>query len=396
MTSEDFQAGLHRAEHHIDYFLNLISSRLGLDHDRVLGSPYSFPLLARYLDQRGGQLNDPATQDRLLYWYVHTMLWGRYAGSTESILNQDLAAIEEDEGALDRLVGHLRRQRGDLSLHPNDFMGWSRGARFYPLLYMLTRVFGSQDWDSGVELRKNLLGKLAGLQLHHIFPKARLYDAGFLKPDVNALANFTFLTQETNLRISDADPTIYLAEIAARDPSLLESHWIPMDPALWQIERYLDFLAERRSLLAEGGNQFLERLYRSEIPAAPDAVLSDAQVILGQTPIAGSIDSDDELQELIDLNSWIGGLGLPLGTVEYELVDEATGRPLAVLDLAWPEGLQPGLSQPVAILLDEAIETEQAANAAGYRFFVNIPAFKEDVTDEFLGGSEDIVEQERA
>ena len=82
--------------------------------------------------------------------------------------------------------------------------------------------------------------------------------------------------------------------------------------------------------------------------------------------------------------------------MEYELVDEATGRPLAVLDLAWPEGLQPGLSQPVAILLDEAIETEQAANAAGYRFFVNIPAFKEDVTDEFLGGSEDIVEQERA
>ena len=42
----------------VDYLLNLISSRLGLDHERVLGGRYSFPLLARYLDQRGGKLTD--------------------------------------------------------------------------------------------------------------------------------------------------------------------------------------------------------------------------------------------------------------------------------------------------------------------------------------------------
>ena len=72
-------------------------------------------------------------------------------------------------------------------------------------------------------------------------------EGGMIRPPIcpGNRNRYTFLTQETNLRISDADPTIYLAEIAARDPSLLESHWIPMDPALWQIERYLDFLAER-------------------------------------------------------------------------------------------------------------------------------------------------------
>ena len=64
----------------------MISSRLGLDHDRVLGSRYSLPLLSRYLMQRGGHLNDYIERDKLLYWYVHTFLWGRYAGSTESFL----------------------------------------------------------------------------------------------------------------------------------------------------------------------------------------------------------------------------------------------------------------------------------------------------------------------
>ncbi len=38
---------------------------------------------------------------------------------------------------------------------------------------------------------------------------------------------------------------------------------------------------------------------------------------------------------------------LPAGELRYELVNPETKEPIAVLDLAWPEGLQPGLSQPV-------------------------------------------------
>jgi hypothetical protein len=78
VSVSDFHEGLLRAEHHIDYFLNLIASRLGLDHDRVLGSRYSFPLLVRYLEQRGGKLSNHRERDKLLYWYIHNILWGRY------------------------------------------------------------------------------------------------------------------------------------------------------------------------------------------------------------------------------------------------------------------------------------------------------------------------------
>ncbi|MCO5177704.1 MAG: DUF262 domain-containing protein [Thermomicrobiales bacterium] len=88
----DVQRGLEQSEggQVIDTLLNLVSSRLGLDHDRVLGSRYSFPLLAHYVVRRGGRLSDARERDKLLYWYVHTFLWGRYAGLTESVLNQDL------------------------------------------------------------------------------------------------------------------------------------------------------------------------------------------------------------------------------------------------------------------------------------------------------------------
>ena len=61
-----FQNGLQQAEKAVDALLNLISGRLGLDHDRVLGGVYAFPLMARYLMQRGGHLADYRERDNLL------------------------------------------------------------------------------------------------------------------------------------------------------------------------------------------------------------------------------------------------------------------------------------------------------------------------------------------
>lgn len=149
-----FQQGVKRAEDHVDLLLNTIAGRLGLDHGDVLGSPFSLPLLCRYLELRNGKMPGSKERDKLLYWYVHSYLWGRYAGSTESVLAQDLRLIDELTGALDRLIGQLRQNRGDLRIQADDFRTWSRGSRFYPLLYMLTRVHGARDLDSGLELRK--------------------------------------------------------------------------------------------------------------------------------------------------------------------------------------------------------------------------------------------------
>lgn len=381
VTPSEFKDGLERAERHIDSILNLIASRLGLDHDRVLGSAYSIPLMSRYLEQRGGKSDHAQEADRLLFWYVHTMLWGRYAGSTETVLNQDLAAIEDNEGALDRLIEQLRKDRGDLRVHPSDFSGWSRGARFYPLMYLLTRVHGARDWESGIELKQHLLGRHTTLHLHHIFPKARLYDAGYERMEVNALANFTFLTADTNIRVSDRDPAEYLPEFRDKNPGVLESHWIPMDEDLWRVERYREFLAARRQLLAEAANSFLQDLAGGLVTAEEfETSIFDREAAY----VPGGVEDDAELNELVECNEWVVSQGLPEGELLFELVDEETGAVLANLDLAWPEGLQPQLSQPVTLLLNEESATEEAANKAGYRFFTDFASFKRYVNREIL------------
>ena len=62
-----------------------------------------------------------------------------------------------------------------LRAEPGHFAGWSLGARFYPVLYLLTRMGEAKDWGTGLPLKSRLLGRMSQLEMHHIFPKAQLY-----------------------------------------------------------------------------------------------------------------------------------------------------------------------------------------------------------------------------
>lgn len=60
---------------------------------------------------------------------------------------------------------------------------------------------------------------------------------------------------------------------------------------------------------------------------------------------------------------------LPEGELIHELADPDTGEPLALIDLAWPNGLQESTCQSVALLLDGTVEAEAAMPRVGYQRF---------------------------
>ncbi len=369
----DFKTALGETDKLIGVCLDHIGSRLGLDYDRVLGSRYAIATMVAYLHICGK--NKPTSQewDKLLYWFVHTFLWGRYAGSTESVLAKDLNELSNGAG-IDGLIKLLKLSRGDLTIHPEDFLGWSTGARFYPLLYLLTRVGHSKDFSSGVELTNSLLGKNSALEVHHIFPKDLLYKDGKSKSIVNALANYAFLTKDTNLEISNRYPEKYLPEYMQKTPGALESHWIPTNPDLWKLENYEEFLSQRRILLAKVANEFLDSLYKGEISEVTIENYSDR--------VMDVVESSEELL-IAELSNWMESNGLNIGLSNYSLVDN-NGNALAIIDLAWPEGIQTGLSQPVALLIDESEETQRIVNQSGYLFFTDCDSFKEYVSEKYL------------
>lgn len=378
-TSEDIQDGLKRAKRHVDTCLNLISGRLGLDHDQVFFGRYGVPVMVRYLDKRRGPM-DVVERDKLLFWFAQAGMWGRFSGSTESYIDQDLAVLEGPDGGLDKLIEQLRLWHGGLRAEPGHFTGWSLGARFYPVLYLLTRMGGSCDWGTGLPLKSSLLGKMSRLEVHHIFPKAQLYKRKFKKPEVNALGNFCFLTKDTNLVITDRLPEEYFPQIEKAHPGALASQWIPMDPSLWKIENYRQFLEARKVLLADELNRRMEELLHGDTRwlAGPSAAIPAVSVVSD-----GSTD-DPEEKQLEALNDWIAAQALPRGELSYDFADPNTGAQRAVFDLAWPSGIQEELSQPVAVLLNESAEMIAVASQAGFRCFTSVDEFRSYVESEIL------------
>ncbi len=121
VPKKEIQTGLGLANKYISAWLDVIAGRLGLDHDRVLFSKFGLVVMARLMHNEGGKLPDAATQSKVLAWYAHVGMWGRYAGSTETFLSQDLEAV--DAGGVDALLRLVRQSRGDLTVRPSDFAG---------------------------------------------------------------------------------------------------------------------------------------------------------------------------------------------------------------------------------------------------------------------------------
>lgn len=261
----------------------------------------------------------------------------------------------------------LRNWRGDLTVRPSDFTGYSIGARFYPLLYVLTRKCQARDWWHGAPvLSAALLGKLNHLEVHHIFPKKVLYAAGYQRSEVNAVANFCYLTQATNLWIGARHPQEYFAQVEEHFPEALASQWMPMDPQLWRVARYREFLEARRELLAAAANNFLDGLLQHS-RAAPSLAQPSHTVQVSATD-----DVDSDLLTLID---WLVSEGYARPEIDVEVVD-LDGHVVAVAEAAWLNGLQPGLGEPILLEYELDDAGEERLAELGYRTFASTDSLR--------------------
>ena len=294
---------------------------------------------------------------------------GPLAGSTETALAQDLDALET--GGVTKLIDVLRLSRGGLEVRSEDFAANSLGARFYPTLYLLTRTLGARDFDSGVVLSKAMLGHLSTLEVHHVFPKKLLYAAGYKQAEVNTLANYCFLTKNSNLKISASQPKIYMPQVEGKLPGALASQWFPGESELHEIDRYPDFIAARRQLLADAANTFLSSLVAGDLPASETAAsdTSPTEVVTEE--------ADDRTREVDELVALLTSTGFAMPLRDTEVAHPETGRVLSMAEALWPDGLQPGLGQPVVLELDEDDFDENAMAALGYLVFTSTDALLE-------------------
>jgi hypothetical protein len=125
------------------------------------------------------------------------------------------------------------------------------------MTYAAARRNGAKDWFKGIALAKDVAGQDHEIQVHHIFPKAILKHAGVSRHDRDEIANLAFLAAKPNRQISSQPPAMYLPKIANKHTDRLQAQYVPMDPQLWQVDRYQDFLVRRREMLAKAVNDLI-------------------------------------------------------------------------------------------------------------------------------------------
>jgi len=239
------------------FAINFLRSNAGIEDETLLSSPLFAITLAYFAHHKNYRISIDEERG-LKHWLYTANAKGHYSrGSTETIQDLDLTTIKRGGGPSE-LVEVLRQQIGRLEIEPNDLAGRGERGGLFPTAYLALKALGAKDWRTGLKISLSHQGKNHFIEHHHIFPKALLRQAGHDAAEINEIANMAFMTGRTNRKLSSTPPSAYLPDVLkSQGKEALEAHCIPVEPQLWNMEVFGQFLERRRTLLARTINDFI-------------------------------------------------------------------------------------------------------------------------------------------
>ena len=268
----------------LDYVVNLLRTHAYVDHTDEINSIYALiPIITYCFDKKGKALTDTEIR-KMVKWFYYSQIRARYVSQLPQKLDFDLRIIAESAQPFDELLNVIKEERR-LEITPEEFEGRSIS---HPLFGLMRWYIKSRDaicLTTGVGLRMNM-GEKYQLEKDHIFPYSRLKEVGYGKGNrlkyalAQELTNRAILTQVANRSKSAMTAADYLADVKQRFPKALALQCIPENESLWQRERFEEFLKERRRLLADALNKFVEGItvtVEVEAPAQIEEVISEGE-----------------------------------------------------------------------------------------------------------------------
>ena len=239
----------------MEFALNFLKSNVGIDSPALLSSPFLLVSLGYFAHMRNFEI--PRDEEvRLRQWVLLANAKGRYSrGSTETLLDQDLATIRDGKGASE-MLDRLRLQVGRLDIAPEELEGRNQRSALFKTMFLAFRAKSAKDWSSNLAIALDHKGATHKLQFHHIFPKAVLKTA-YTSREADDIANLSFIGGKTNRKISDKQPKDYLLPLMQSNTEQFEAQCIPIGEALLDVPSYKAFLEVRRMLIARRLNDFL-------------------------------------------------------------------------------------------------------------------------------------------
>jgi hypothetical protein len=184
---------------------------------------------------------------------IRSLLAGAFSGQSDRLLDALVRRFKELERFdAEEAFGVIRSQNRSLEITRDRFFHMGYGSKTIHLLFNLWYPAFSHHpaYDNNLP------------QVDHVFPQSRLKATRVVSEEtgrsaaaygsdiINQLANCMLLTRAENGAGGKGD-TPPDAWFAGKSAEYFAMHLIPQDPALWQMDRYGDFIEARKQLIAE-------------------------------------------------------------------------------------------------------------------------------------------------
>ena len=227
---------------------------------------------AMYLRSKDLGVNDAKLKSLIRRLLVLSLLIQRHSGSFESTWTSDFQRVNHAD-ALEDFVNVLERQNlTDVfwtDTLPSRFDNTIISSPDWILFNLAQKYLGNQGF-----LTTTLVRDMKTAQVHHIYPKAYLIKHGYTNKNMyNKLANYVYLHDQVNNKISDLAPEAYLGEVAKFNGAYgnemqsieelsrnLKENAIPALVENGNANNYMEFLKERQKLMAVKIKEFYSKL----------------------------------------------------------------------------------------------------------------------------------------
>ncbi len=244
---------------------DLITSQNALDFAYIL-----------YLKLRDKKYEPGVIEELVKKWFVMSLLTGRYSGSPETVMDNDIRGIASNGAKKELKI--IEDSELSTAFWENGLVNeLEKSSSSNPFINVF---FAAQvkEGDEGFLSKDITVASLIQHRgdIHHIFPKDFLKTKYPQRSDYNQIANFCYAQSEINIRVGNKSPKIYFSEIKkqcqggklkygnidntrALSKNLLR-HCIPENIFDMDIENYFDFLEARRRLMAKKIENYYKNL----------------------------------------------------------------------------------------------------------------------------------------
>ena len=223
---------------------------------------------ALYLALRERNIDSNKIEHIVRRWLALSILTGRYSGSPESMFDYDIKRFSTFDDPMDYLK---QIEAGDLSdafwsVNLIQHLNTSVASSPYFNMFLIAQVKAHDKGFLSTQIDVETMLENRG-DIHHLFPKNYLTQNGIPQSQYNQIANYVFLQQEINIKISDDAPAEYMKEvykqIDTKQPVYggivelndlkdnLRQNCVPDDFENMDINDYQTFLEQRRKLMAQ-------------------------------------------------------------------------------------------------------------------------------------------------